>query len=429
MVYARESSLYLTSRSGANFQMLARFDPQRGQRAYWLRWSADGQSIRFSLYDRSLHSNSLWEASPHGGEPHRILSDGKAHPDRCCGAWTADGRYYVFVSSDAGRSDIWAAPAHLGVIARLKRSAEAVPLTAGPLSYSAPEPSQDGKKIFVIGEARRGELVRYDTATGNFEPFATGVSASQADFSRDGKWLAFVDFRDGSLWQSRVDGTERVQLSFLSLKTASPRWSPDGTRIAFFGHLPDESTAVYVLSDRGSTARKLISEPNHDQMDPDWSSDGQKLVFSDTSRADQTSRIKIFDFRTGETSAVTGSSGLRSPRWSPDGRRIAALTADLSHLLLYDLVANQWAQRASFRMGYPNWSHDSKYIYLVNLANGTGICRVRIGDGKIEPMVDMARRHQYWTDDAWLGLTPEDAPLLSRDSSIQQIFALRWTVK
>ena len=429
MVYASESSLYLASRSGTNSKLLARFDPRRGQRAYWLRWSADGQTIRFSLYDGSTHSNSLWEISMHGGEPHRILWDEKAHHDRCCGTWTADGRYYLFVSSDDGRNDIWAAPTKPGVIARLKHSVEPIQLTAGPLSYSAPEPSQDGEKIFVIGEARRGELVRFDTTAGNFEPFAAGISASQADFSRDGKRLVFVSFRDGSLWQSRIDGTERTQLSFPPLKTASPRWSPDGTRVAFFGHLPDEPTAVYISSGHGGEARKLVSRKDHDQMDPDWSTDGQKLVFSDTFRTEQTSVIKIFDFKTGETSAVAGSSGLRSPRWSPDGRYIAALTTDLSRLMLYDFMTNGWAQLASFRMGYPNWSHDSKYIYLVNLANGAGICRVRLGDGRIEPIVDMTRRNQYWTNDAWLGLTPQDAPLLSRDISIQQIFALHWTVK
>ena len=408
---------------------IAHFDAQRRQRPYWLRWSTDGQLIRFSLYDGSLHSNSLWEISSHGGDPRRILSDKKANHNRCCGTWTADGRYYLFVSSDAGRNDIWAAPANLGVTAKFKRSVEPIQLTAGPLSYSSPEPSQDGKKIFVIGEARRGELVQWDRTAGNFEPLAAGVSASQADFSKDGKWLAFVSFRDGSLWQSRADGSERTQLSFPPLNAASPRWSPDGTRIAFFGRLPGEPTAVYVISEHGGVTRKLISEKNHDEMDPDWSADGQKLVFSDTSRIEQRSVIKIFDFKTSETSAIMNSRGLRSPRWSPDGRYIAALTADLNHLMLYDLTANKWVQLASFRMGYPNWSHDSRYIYLVNLANSAGICRVRIADHQIEPLVDMTRRSQYWTDDAWLGLTPQDAPLLSRDISIQQVFALRWTIK
>ncbi|HMF79121.1 MAG TPA: hypothetical protein VK604_25910 [Bryobacteraceae bacterium] len=36
---------------------------------------------------------------------------------------------------------------------------------------------------------------------------------------------------------------------------------------------------------------------------------------------------------------------------------------------------------------------------------------------------------RYWTDDAWLGLTPEDIPFVSREISIQQIFALHWSMK
>ena len=142
---------------------------------------------------------------------------------------------------------------------------------------------------------------------------------------------------------------------------------------------------------------------------------------------DNSSVIKILDVASGRVSPLPASFAVRSPRWSPDGRYISALTMDLRGLMLYDLATQTWTQLANFRMGYPNWSHDSRYIYVVKLWQGSSVCRIRVSDHAVEPVLDMSGRNQYWTEDAWLGLTPEDTPLLSRNISIQQIFALHWT--
>jgi Tol biopolymer transport system component len=65
-------------------------------------------------------------------------------PSECCGKWTADGKYYIFASWRGGNSDIW-------VVADKqdwwrKSSTEPTRLTSGPLQYSNPLPSKDGKK-------------------------------------------------------------------------------------------------------------------------------------------------------------------------------------------------------------------------------------------------------------------------------------------
>src|SRR5207244_8023265 len=73
-----------------------------------------------------------------------------------------------------------------------KLSYEPVHLTTGPLSFSDPVLSKDGKKLFVMGQQTRGELVRYDAKSRQFLPFLAGISASEADFSRDGQWVTYV---------------------------------------------------------------------------------------------------------------------------------------------------------------------------------------------------------------------------------------------
>ena len=67
---------------------------------------------------------------------------------------------------------------------------------------------------------------------------------------------------------------------------------------------------------------------------------------------------------------MPGSQGLFSPRWSPDGRYLAASSSDMTRLFLYSLKAGRWKQiilPASLRSGQMDceaWSHDSRYLFF-----------------------------------------------------------------
>jgi serine/threonine protein kinase/Tol biopolymer transport system component len=144
--------------------------------------------------------------------------------------WTPDQKYLVFQSGDPNLennpSDIWLLPMRAGVF---RRPGKPIRLTNGPIPYSDPYPSQDGRQIFVRGTKQRGELVRYDMASHEFTPYLSGISAADPTFSRDGKWVAYISLPDLTLWRSRSDGTERKQLTFPPIEASYPNISPDGT--------------------------------------------------------------------------------------------------------------------------------------------------------------------------------------------------------
>ena len=136
--------------------------------------------------------------------------------------------------------------------------------------------------------------------------------------------------------------------------------------------------------------------------------------------------IHLLNLTTHQISTLPGSDGLYSPRWSPDGHYIAAMPADSQKLVLFDFATRKWAELYSGYIGYPSWSRDGKYIYFDNpfLGKEAAFLRARISDRKLERLAslkDLGRIASMWT-----GLAPDDSPLLLRDVSVQEIYALDW---
>ena len=69
----------------------------------------------------------------------------------------------------------------------------------------------------------------------------SGISADGVDFSRDGQWVTYIQYPEGSLWRSRADGSERLQFTFPPMQVGLPRWSPDGKQIVFTAMLPGKA--------------------------------------------------------------------------------------------------------------------------------------------------------------------------------------------
>jgi eukaryotic-like serine/threonine-protein kinase len=417
IVYSNDADLFLTSRDGTLRRKLI----SASGRVFWPRWSPDGKTLRFTVADARTNATSLWQVSADGTNLRSQLPSWNSPPAECCGNWTLDGKYFVFQSTRNGKTDVWAMRERAGIFRRA--SADPVQLTTGQMNTLAPLPSQDGKKLFVIGAMPRGELVRYDAKSGQFVPYLAGISADEEDFSRDGRWVTYVAYPEGTLWRSRIDGSERLQLTFPPTKVFLPRWSPDGKQIAFSATLPGRPWSIHVVSAAGGTPAQ-VTTGQQNEGDVGWSPDGNSLVFGWVGAS--TGSLHLLDMRTHRVSDLPGSEGLFSPRWSPDGRYIAAIpAAQQVKLLVLDRLSQKWSELAKGAIGYPSWSRDGKYIYFDTTTGD--FMRVRISDHKLEPVVSLkglSRASGPWSQ--WAGLALDDSPLLLRDASVQEIYALDW---
>ena len=88
-------------------------------------------------------------------------------------------------------SQLWALDERRGLLR--KAPTEPVQLTSGPIQWSTPIFSKDGKKIFARGVVLHGELLRFDAKSKELKPYLEGISAEFVTFSPDGENIKGAD--------------------------------------------------------------------------------------------------------------------------------------------------------------------------------------------------------------------------------------------
>lgn len=423
IIYGNEHDVYSVNRDGSSPRKLLTIDGV----PLFFQFSPDGEVFRFSQYDPAIDDMAIMEATADGTGLHKMFQG-------CCGNWISNGQFFIFQNRPERRIDVWALPEERR-FHWWKRGGKPTQLTAGPFNFQNPLPSKDGKEIFAIGESHRAEVIRYDSRSAQFVPYLSGKSAEGLAFSRDGHWVAYTSYPDGTLWRSKLDGSDRLQLTFLPMRVLLPRWSPDGKQIAFNATVPGTETwHIYMVSSEGGTPQRILPS-EQSQMDVSWSPDGNSLAFGALYSSNTPKYIYTVDLRSRRVSTLPGSTGLYSPRWSPDGRYIAAITSEHTkhpnNLMLFDFATQKWIEEFGSGMGYPSWSRDGKYIYFKTWDDasqlvGERIVRLRLSDRKVERIVELKNvgRLTAGTIVAWLGLAPDDSPLVARDISTQEIYTL-----
>jgi len=401
-----------------------------------LRWGPAGAPdvLRLTLYERNTRARVLWESASDGTGLHPLLSgwvNGTAWTEgETSGRWFPSGSWYLFRSRRGKVSAIWALRDRGFQLPLSHR--RPVEIYSSPLDFASMAPSPDGKRVFFVGRQERRELVRYDPQRGEFMPYLPGVAGRFVDYSHDGRWVAYTVAPESTLWRSRLDGSERVQLTFPPLRVLAPRWSPDGTRIAFDGSQPGEPFRVCVIAVNESGARppECLTSESDGEGDPSWSADGNSLLFVREADAGvpHSPGLYVMGWTTRKTECLPRSDRLQQPTWSPDGHYIAAVNSAFSQIMLFDLRSRQWTELVRGPgVNSPHWSRDGTYLYYQDHLQGPDqpIFRVRIADRKLERVAGLRQLLQAnVTDYRLCALAPGDVPVATVGHSNSDIYAL-----
>jgi dipeptidyl aminopeptidase/acylaminoacyl peptidase len=199
---------------------------------------------------------------------------------------------------------------------------------------------------------------------------AEGASSSSPRWSPDGRFMAFLSSRADStaantqqrpqIWLLSRNGGEARRLTSLENGISSIEWSPDSTRLLGLtrtgprfskssdvrhythadykfndsGWFDDKRSHIVVVDAKTGASHQITDGDNWNDLDPHWSPDSTRIAFVSNRTGhefdfDHNTDVWVISANGGALSKISDHEGPdRSPRWSPDGKRIAYLGAE-----------------------------------------------------------------------------------------------------
>jgi Tol biopolymer transport system component/DNA-binding winged helix-turn-helix (wHTH) protein len=420
IAYTDLNALFVSDRDGAHAKKI--WDAPGD--VYQPYFSPDSRRIRLTVSTGSrAGSNGLWELNVDGSSPHRLDMDWPDEADQEDGQWTPDGKRFIFVSGREGRRNVYEVVPPSWFAFWKKPSV--VRLTAGQVDVRAFTPSRNGAGLWLVGQIAQGAMHAFDPAQNRFVPFLDGLAASVFCISPDRKWMVYVDYPRHHLWRSRLDGSDRLELT--NFYANMPQWSRDSQKIAF-----SDWRQVYVVSVDGGVPEKMIENPNNDVF-PSWSPDGNAIAFNDYPLPGRAKGIKVLDLTTRKITVMPGSEEFYMPSWSPDGRHLVAVGQNPSRMVLYSPQSGVWKDLKVFDAAWGNWvwAKDSQAVYIAMTERGQtfepGFYRLAVVDGawtRITSFDGLTGTPDG--RDRFPSLTADGQPALMNDTSVVQIYSAKW---
>jgi dipeptidyl aminopeptidase/acylaminoacyl peptidase len=309
--------------------------------------SPDGRWIAYSVSSVDLAQNAsngdVWLVAVGGGEPIRLTSSPKADGQP---RWSPDGRWIAFVSARDERPQIWLIRPNGG---------EAEKLTDSKTGVQGFQWSPDGKTIVYVA------------------PRTPTPDEEKKEKDKDDAIVVDRDFRYARLWTIEVASKKATEVVKGDFQVGDPRWSPDGSRIAYTvvptPKADDGSRSdIYVLTVATGATRKLVENKGPDSG-PRWSPDGRWIAYS--SRGDSIPTVGQQGLTViaadGGTPRAVAPRFLYQPgpvTWSPDGQTLyfTASTRTTSQLYAVPVSGGEPKPLSQVTgvMAIPTFSNDGK---------------------------------------------------------------------
>jgi TolB protein len=236
----------------------------------------------------------------------------------------------------------------------------------GLLSFDARPKATPGWQLWVVNRDGHG-LKRLTHVDGDVKP----------SWSPDGSELVFERFGEycpldvcARIWRIAADGSGERPLTPLNVRAEAPDWAPAGGHIAYeqWPSSPGLEIDIYTMREDGTDRRRVVGARGSDQ-DPDWSADGEQIVFT----SDRSSNFELYvvgaDGGVPRQLTHTPSADEYGPRFSPDGKRIAfwrrGHKGDTIAILAVDGGGERTLSRAGKDANFPAWSPNGREIAFI----------------------------------------------------------------
>ncbi len=325
-----------------------------------ISWSPDGQWLAYARAISDISATSEVCLTRLSDGRSFQLTDGATRD--VSPTWSADSRVLWFVSTRGGTSDLWT-------------------YTLGPKDPPKGTPQQvttgfevlraalfaDGRRLAItkgriVRNVFRAPLLAERPATW---ADTTQITSDEADFetvdvSREGR-LAVASDRSGNweVWTMSSNGEDLAQLTTDPAVDAGPRWKPDGSELVFYSSRTGHRE-IWVLPIGGGPARQL-TRGEEESWYPTWSPDGREVT------ARRLSGLSAVSVQDGRERRLTTHPSDQLPDWSPDGQWVVFSAVRDGVPRLWRVPASGGsAERMTTRTATcPRWSRDGKRIYFV----------------------------------------------------------------
>jgi Tol biopolymer transport system component/DNA-binding winged helix-turn-helix (wHTH) protein len=414
IAYTAGPELWVALENGENARKLLE---AKGKLLDSISVAPDDIRIRFAERDELSGKSSAWEVHADGSGLRQVFPGWNL--EQAPMGWTPDGQIGLF----GGGGMIWGEREPYFSLPQRQRMP--VPLLTDSPEFLNMTRVRSASAFHAIGIDRLAELQRYDSRKKSWTPLLDGLSADAAEYSRDGQRLAYVAYPQRTLWVRQADGSKPIQLTSPPYSVTFPRWSPDGRLLVFNAQeAPNKPIRLFTVDSAGGLIRPVLASDQGSQGYASWSPDGKNIAYGvQKFNTSDPAIIRIVEVSSGKVSKVDGSEGLYAPRWSPDGKMIAAQQrATPGHLMLYDVAEHRWYEVSGGTADWPTWEPDSSSILF---QTERALMRYRIANRKLEQIAETEPISVGNTSHC-VGVMPDGAPIRTLDHDSRQLYELRF---
>ncbi len=186
--------------------------------------------------------------------------------------------------------------------------------------------------------------------------------ASTPIIGPDGTTLAFAlstPRGDTDIFISKIDGSDKKNITNHPAIDTSPTWSPSGKQIAFVSDRETSAGQVFICDMDGANVRRIVKEGG-DADSPSWSPDGRWLAFHWKPHMAESYDIYLAEVSSGKIFQATSNAGSNeNPSWAPDGRHLVFQSNRNGSVQIYIMLVDGSETRMITSQGSnssPAWS-------------------------------------------------------------------------